>query len=43
MGKKFDSLEKKIEREYRKKHYSVKEAKHIGYATAGKIYRMKYG
>ena len=41
MGKKFDKLEKRIEREYKKKGYSPEESKHIGYATAGKIARMK--
>ena len=39
MGKKFDKLEKKIEHFYEKKGYSHKEAKHIGEATAGKVYR----
>ena len=43
MGKKFDRLEKKIEREYKKKGYSLKESKHIGFATAGKIFREKKG
>ena len=43
MGKKFNKLEKKIEREYEKKGYSVKESKHIGQATAGKIYRHLKG
>ena len=41
MGKKFEKLEKRIEKEYRNKGYSIKESKHIGYATAGKIYREK--
>ena len=41
MPKKFDKLEKTIEKEYRHKGFSLKESKHIGYATAGKIYRMK--
>ena len=41
MPKKFDKLEKHIEREYEKKGYSVKEAKHIGFATAGKIAHLK--
>ena len=39
MGKKFNKLEKHIEREYEKKGYSVKESKHIGEATAAKIFR----
>ncbi len=43
MGKKFNKLEHKIEREYEKKGFSHKEAKHIGQATAGKIARMKKG
>ena len=37
MPKKFDKLEKKIEKEYKKKGYPAKKAKSIGYATAGKI------
>ena len=41
MGKKFEKLEKHIEREYTAKGYSHKEAKRIGYATAGKIARIK--
>lgn len=41
MGKKFERLEEKIEREYEKKGMSHKNAEHIGYATAGKIWRMK--
>ena len=41
MGKKFDKLERHIEREYRNKGYSAKEAKHIGFATAGKIAHLK--
>ena len=41
MPKKFDKLEKKIQHEYEVKGYSHKESKHIAYATAGKIYRMK--
>ena len=43
MGKKFNKLEKKIEKEYRKKGYSKKRAKKIGYATAGKIAQKKRG
>lgn len=43
MGKKFDKLEKHIERSYEAKGYSHKEAKRIGFATAGKIYREKKG
>ena len=41
MGKKFDKLEKKIENEYKKKGFSAKKAKSIGFATAGKIARKK--
>ena len=41
MGKKFNKLEKKIEKEYTKKGYSKKRAKSIGYATAGIIVRKK--
>ena len=41
MGKKFDKLEKKIEKEYKKKGFSSKKAKSIGFATAGKIARKK--
>ena len=41
MGKKFDQLVKKIEKEYEKKHYTVTDSKYIGKATAAKIYRNK--
>lgn len=41
MPKRFDRLEKKIEREYRKKGKSAREAKRIGFATAGIIARKK--
>lgn len=41
MGKKFDRLEHKIEREYEKKGYSHEAARHIGFATAGKIAHLK--
>ena len=41
MGKKFDNLAKKIEREYEKKHYTIADSKYIGKATAAKIYRNK--
>ena len=41
LGKKFKHLEHVIEKEYEKKGYSVKESKHIGQATAGKIFRSK--
>ena len=41
MGKKFDKLEKKIEKEYKKKGFSAKKAKSIGFATAGKIAKKK--
>ena len=41
MGKRFEKLEKHIEREYKKKGYSSDEARRIGYATAGKIAKLK--
>ena len=41
MGKKFNKLEHRIEREYIKKGYPKKEAEYIGKATAGKIFRNK--
>jgi hypothetical protein len=41
MPKKFDKLERKIQKEYIKKGYSLKKAKSIGFATAGKIARIK--
>ncbi len=41
MPKKFDKLERKVEKEYIKKGYSRKRAKRIGFATAGKIARRK--
>ena len=41
MTKKFDKLEKKIENEYKKKGFSSKRAKSIGFATAGKIAKKK--
>ena len=41
MPKKFDKLERKIEKEYLKKGYRRKQAKKIGYATAGKIARKR--
>ena len=41
MSKKFDKLEKEIEREYKKKGYSVKKARYIARATAGRIARRK--
>lgn len=43
MGKKFKKLEKRVEKEYRNKGYSLKESEYIGKATAGKIYRKKRG
>ena len=39
MPKAFDKLEKHIENEYLKKGKSHLEAKEIGYATAGKVFR----
>ena len=41
MGKRFEKLEKHIEKEYKKKGYSSEEARRIGFATAGKIARIK--
>ncbi len=41
MGKKFDKLERKIEKEYLKKGYSKTRAKKIAFATAGKMARKK--
>ena len=41
MPKKFDKLEKHIEREYEKKGYSRKRARNIGFSTAAKIARLK--
>ena len=41
MPKKFNKLERKIEKEYIKKGYGKKRAKKIGVATAGKIARKK--
>lgn len=41
MGKRFERLEKRIEREYREKGYSKERAESIGYATAGKIFRKR--
>ena len=41
MPKKTGKLEKKIEKEYKKKGYSKKRAKKIGFATAEKITRRK--
>ena len=41
MPKKFDKLERHIEREYEKKGYSHEEARRIGFATAGKIAHLK--
>lgn len=38
---KFKILERKIDREYRKKGYSSKKARYIANATAGKIARKK--
>ena len=42
-GNNFKSLEKRVEREYRKKGYSKAKAEQIGKATAGKIFWKKYG
>ena len=41
MSKKFDKLEKEIEREYEKKGKSKKRSEYIAKATAGKIARKK--
>lgn len=41
MGKKFNRLEGKVEREYKKKGFSKKRARYIGRATAGKVFREK--
>ena len=43
MSEKFNKLAKKIEKSYENKHYTVKESKYIGKATAAKIYREKEG
>ena len=43
MPKKFDKLERKVEKEYIKKGYSRKRARSIGFATAYKIARKKKG
>jgi len=42
-GKRFKRLAKKVEQEYRRKGYSLKRARQIGRATAGKIFWQKYG
>ncbi len=41
MGKKFNKLERKIEREYEDKGLSKKRAEYIGRATAAKVFREK--
>ena len=41
MGKKFNKLDREIDREYRAKGFSKEEAAHIAAATAGKVYREK--
>lgn len=41
MGKKFNRLERKIEKEYEHMGRSKKDAEYIGKATAGKIFRMQ--
>ena len=41
MPKKFDRLEKRIEKEYIKKGKSRKKARSIGFATAGIILRKR--
>ena len=41
MGKKFDKLSGKVEREYEKKGVSPSKAKQIGNAVAGQIAREK--
>lgn len=40
-SKKFNRLEKKIEKEYEKEGYSKKKSEYIGRATAGKVAREK--
>ena len=39
MGKRFNRLERKVEREYEKKGYSKKTSEAWGRATAGKVFR----
>jgi hypothetical protein len=41
MGKAFNKLSKKVEKEYKKKGFSTKKAEYIGKATAAKIARKK--
>ena len=40
-SKKFAKLSNSVTREYRRKGFSAKRARHIGDATAGKIARRK--
>lgn len=39
MGKRFNRLERKVEREYEKKGYSKKTSEKWAKATAGKVFR----
>lgn len=41
MSKKFNKLERKVEKEYEEEGYSKKQAQYIGRATAGKVAREK--
>lgn len=41
MGKRFNKLERHIEREYEKKGYGKKRSKYIADATAGQIARKR--
>ena len=40
-SKKFTKLEKKVEKEYKRKGYGAKKAAYIGRATAGEVARKK--
>jgi len=42
-GKRFKSLENRVEREYIRKGYSRARARQIARATAGKVFWEKYG
>lgn len=41
MGKKFDRLARKVEKEYEREGYDAKKAREWGNATAGKVFREK--
>lgn len=41
LGKKFNKLDRKIDRAYEARGFSKEEAAHIAAATAGKVYREK--